>query len=644
MSDYQQLSSELQDEEDIVDSSTRYLNDKNTTISLKNLTFLQSLETVKIINFKTKFYNYLLLLYKRFFQNELLSDFEKIVLAEPNDCSLVSKYSKIEKFDLSKVPALSINDIYLSTLSIPHPLRVHVDRSTNINREQVLENLQKLNDLPLVIVLHGLGGQMSQFEQLLALFSQCSDIFSLDLPGFGNSRKRGNLKEDGQSLTKITKEDQQKIADSIKKMNWDDFKTDNLVDLLIHIINIKRGKRNVILIGHSMGSHLAIKILNKLPKNTVESLILLSPPKIGEKIGKKPFILRLLSWSSRAFDCWRTWDRIGGLDSKSVNRQIYNCDISNIFKKLKQFRWNLDIKSNILMRYIYGFKGVIQQELIESISKVNDVKNKSFSKILIVCGENDLVTPFKISLDIVKLLQKNDFNPTLEKISSCGHGLLLDKPEIISGLILNFVEELNYLNINLPWCLKVKALISGDKWGLKNELKWQRIVSVSKQITNPTTLEKSPLVAMKALRESDPIHNPQNLEKDYPNLIAIVDISSDLPSYNPGNFRRIKYHKMPTVSKVIPDSTNIRNFINLIQEILKKDNLNADGSIKVKDNPLIAVHCHYGFNRTGFLICCYLIEIMGWPVEDAIRGFKESREPGIKHPHFIDGLYIRYEK
>ena len=87
--------------------------------------------------------------------------------------------------------------------------------------------------------------------------------------------------------------------------------------------------------------------------------------------------------------------------------------------------------------------------------------------------------------------------------------------------------------------------------------------------------------------------------------------------------------------KVVPDQSAIRRFIQLVNDILHENTV---------ANPLIAVHCHYGFNRTGFLICCYLIEVLGWSVEEAVEGFKITKQPGIKHPHFIDALYVRYEK
>lgn len=117
-------------------------------------------------------------------------------------------------------------------------------------------------------------------------------------------------------------------------------------------------------------------------------------------------------------------------------------------------------------------------------------------------------------------------------------------------------------------------------------------------------------------------------------LIAIIDISSDIPPYNPQSFKNIRYYKCATVSKVVPDQASIRRFINLVKEILDETD---------EEHPLIGVHCHYGFNRTGFLICCYLIEELGWSVKDAVEGFKLAKPPGIKHPHFIDALYVRYD-
>ena len=38
----------------------------------------------------------------------------------------------------------------------------------------------------------------------------------------------------------------------------------------------------------------------------------------------------------------------------------------------------------------------------------------------------------------------------------------------------------------------------------------------------------------------------------------------------------------------------------------------------------------YRFNRTGFFICCYMIERLGVSVPDALRYFADARPPGIR--------------
>lgn len=56
----------------------------------------------------------------------------------------------------------------------------------------------------------------------------------------------------------------------------------------------------------------------------------------------------------------------------------------------------------------------------------------------------------------------------------------------------------------------------------------------------------------------------------------------------------------------------------------------------------IGVHCHYGFNRTGFLICAYLIEVHRVTPAMAIERFERARPPGIRHASFRAALHVRY--
>ena len=56
----------------------------------------------------------------------------------------------------------------------------------------------------------------------------------------------------------------------------------------------------------------------------------------------------------------------------------------------------------------------------------------------------------------------------------------------------------------------------------------------------------------------------------------------------------------------------------------------------------VAVHCSYGFNRTGFTLCSYLAQVDGVPIDEALRTFREARPPGVKHGYFEDELRRRW--
>jgi len=91
-----------------------------------------------------------------------------------------------------------------------------------------------------------------------------------------------------------------------------------------------------------------------------------------------------------------------------------------------------------------------------------------------------------------------------------------------------------------------------------------------------------------------------------------------------------------TVSKIPPTPDEVSRFIALV------DGLRAEMKAR-GDSSLIACHCHYGFNRTGFFLVSYMIERLGYDVAQAIAEFKKARPPGIRHPHFITELFERYD-
>jgi hypothetical protein len=64
----------------------------------------------------------------------------------------------------------------------------------------------------------------------------------------------------------------------------------------------------------------------------------------------------------------------------------------------------------------------------------------------------------------------------------------------------------------------------------------------------------------------------------------------------------------------------------------------------IRNNPTeyIGVHCTHGFNRTGFLICSYLVEKLDFGIDMAIALFGQVRQPGIYKQDYINELFRRY--
>ncbi|KAG9237748.1 hypothetical protein BJ875DRAFT_453038 [Amylocarpus encephaloides] len=204
---------------------------------------------------------------------------------------------------------------------------------------------------------------------------------------------------------------------------------------------------------------------------------------------------------------------------------------------------------------------------------------------------------------------------------------------ILAGLISDFLAKQISPRLDLGW--QLSYLSSSGKWDVKNLEKWQGVKPVSEPINNVFR-------GMKTLREVDPSHSPLVFAKDWGNQIKdIVDISHETPVYDPRGLEKngIIYHKFATVSKIPPSVTDVERFIALI------DSIRASQSSRFPSHEgktYIGVHCHYGFNRTGFFIVCYLTERCGYTLEDAIDEFKKQRPKGIKHAHFLDTLFVRY--
>jgi hypothetical protein len=202
---------------------------------------------------------------------------------------------------------------------------------------------------------------------------------------------------------------------------------------------------------------------------------------------------------------------------------------------------------------------------------------------------------------------------------------------ILGGLISDFLADKVTGRLALSW--QLQYLCRDGKWDVKNLEKWKSVAPVSAEIGGVFR-------AIKTLREVDEVHCPKEFVRNWGGIIRdVIDISHDNPVYDPQGLAAggIRYHKFPTVSKVPPTDAEVKGFIELVDKIRTDQKARGAG-----EGAIVGVHCHYGFNRTGFLIVCYLVERCGFTPMDAIEHFAQCRPNGIKHAHFKDRLCVRY--
>ncbi|XP_034017911.1 mRNA-capping enzyme [Thalassophryne amazonica] len=117
-------------------------------------------------------------------------------------------------------------------------------------------------------------------------------------------------------------------------------------------------------------------------------------------------------------------------------------------------------------------------------------------------------------------------------------------------------------------------------------------------------------------------------------MCLLVDLTNTTRFYDRRDIEKdgIIYKKLPCKGHgECPTDETILKFISLCEHFMEKN-----------PTELIGVHCTHGFNRTGFLICAYLVEKMDWSVEAAVAAFAQARAPGIYKGEYLKELFRRY--
>ena len=138
---------------------------------------------------------------------------------------------------------------------------------------------------PLIVFIHGLGGQINQFEPLLQYFGQVADVLALDLPGCGQS--------------------------PLTDRRWELYTTDALAGLVQHVIEGKAACRKVIVIGHSLGTMITGRLALRLGDRCLAVVLLCPKAEISDKERKGIGLMTKLP--EFAFNMLRKRDRAYGL-------------------------------------------------------------------------------------------------------------------------------------------------------------------------------------------------------------------------------------------------------------------------------------------------------------------------------------------
>lgn len=228
--------------------------------------------------------------------------------------------------------------------------------------------------------------------------------------------------------------------------------------------------------------------------------------------------------------------------------------------------------------------------------------------------------------------------------SPANHTLLYTPRSVraLAGLVSDFLATHVTQRLSLAW--QLQHLSRAGKWDVKNLAKWQSVTPVS----GPIGPEDGPAVfrVTKTLREADDEHSPRALVARWGGVIKdLIDLTKDQPVYDPRGLERsgIHYHKFPTVSKMPPEGAQVDGFIRLVDSL--REAQRARAAAEGWENPeqcVVGVHCHYGYNRSGYFVVCYLVERCGFALPDAIETFRKAKPNGIRHSHFLDKLYMRY--
>ncbi|XP_068131048.1 RNA/RNP complex-1-interacting phosphatase [Hyperolius riggenbachi] len=172
----------------------------------------------------------------------------------------------------------------------------------------------------------------------------------------------------------------------------------------------------------------------------------------------------------------------------------------------------------------------------------------------------------------------------------------------------------------------------------KNHLpdRWTEYIPVGKRIPGTRFIAfKVPLKKvfdnkLAPWQRFSPVDLVNEIGKQNEELGLVVDLTFTKRYYTPEDLpETVRYEKIYTAGHQVPTDDVIHEFKSIVKQYLSE---NCD------NDKLVGVHCTHGLNRTGYMVCRYMIDVLGMVPSEAIEKFNKSRGHCIERTNYIEDL------
>lgn len=233
-----------------------------------------------------------------------------------------------------------------------------------------------------ILLLHGWGANIEAFRPVIDNLANNFKVYAIDFPGFGLSEEPPK-----------------------------DYAVEDYSKLVLEFINQLK-LENVVLVGHSFGGRVIIKLVGKLgykPKKII----------LVDSAGIKP--KRTLKYYLKVYSFKAAKNLSKLLLGKKKSEEVIN----RYKNKMGSTDYN---NANDTMREV--FKNVVNEDLTQYLSNIK-------ASTLLIWGENDLDTPLKDGQKMEKLIEDSG----LVVLKGAGHFSYLNNLNQFLVIVNKFLEE-----------------------------------------------------------------------------------------------------------------------------------------------------------------------------------------------------------